>query len=138
VHSQGELWRKGFSGIFRANTILTKLPGVPMDETLKKRYTAEGKFLRAYFYFDLVRLFKNIPLFTKPVEASQMYNIEQAAPTEVYAQIEKDLKEALTDLPATIPVATEGGRATQGALTLFWVKCIYNKRNLLMPLQNLL
>ncbi|MDI9873050.1 RagB/SusD family nutrient uptake outer membrane protein [Flectobacillus rivi] len=112
---QGELWRKGFSGIFRANTILTKLPGVPMDETLKKRYTAEGKFLRAYFYFDLVRLFKNIPLFTKPVEASQMYNIEQAAPTEVYAQIEKDLKEALTDLPATIPVATEGGRATQGA-----------------------
>ncbi|CCG98288.1 RagB/SusD domain protein [Fibrella aestuarina BUZ 2] len=112
---QGDLWRKGFSGIFRANTILQKLPGVPMDATLKARYTAEAKFLRAYFYFDLVRLFKNVPLFTSPVDAADMYNVLQAPPAEVYKQIEKDLTEALTTLPATVAVATEGGRATQGA-----------------------
>ena len=57
IGPQTELWRKGFSGIFRANILLKKLPGVPMDEGLKKRYAAEAKFLRAYFYFVLVCLF---------------------------------------------------------------------------------
>ncbi|WP_254412473.1 RagB/SusD family nutrient uptake outer membrane protein [Dyadobacter diqingensis] len=112
---QGELWRKGFSGVFRANSILQKLPNVPMDETLKKRYTAEAKFLRGYFYFELVRLFKNVPLFTVPVETSAMYDVLQATPEEVYAQIEKDLTESIADLPVTINTATEGGRAGQGA-----------------------
>ncbi|MFD1820596.1 Starch-binding associating with outer membrane [Pseudarcicella hirudinis] len=112
---QDELWRKGFSGIFRANVILQKIGTVPMDESLKKRYIAEAKFLRAYFYFDLVRLFKNIPLFTSTVSTSEMNNVLQATPEEVYKQIEKDLTEAMADLPAAVPVATEGGRATQGA-----------------------
>lgn len=111
----GELWRKGFSGVFRANVILQKLPGVPMDETLKKRYVAEAKFLRGYFYFELVRLFKNVPLFTLPVETSAMYDVLQASPQEVYAQIEKDISESIPDLPVTINVATEAGRAGQGA-----------------------
>jgi hypothetical protein len=110
---QGELWRKGFSGVFRANIILQKLPGVPMDATLKKRYAAEAKFLRAYFYFDLVRLFKNVPLFTEPVAPDQMYNVKQATPDDVYKQIEKDIAEATPDLPPTVPASTEGGRMTQ-------------------------
>ncbi len=38
-----------------------------MDENLKKRYTAETKVLRAYFYFDLLRFFKNIPLIMEPL-----------------------------------------------------------------------
>jgi hypothetical protein len=114
---QDELWKKGFSGIFRANTLLEKLPGVPMDDATKARYTAEAKYLRAFFYFDLVRLFKNVPLFTKPVSTSEMYNVTQATPEEVYKQIEKDLQDAIaeTNLPDQVPVATEGGRATKGA-----------------------
>ncbi|SFB78180.1 Starch-binding associating with outer membrane [Parapedobacter composti] len=112
---QEELWRKGYSGIFRANILLQKLPDIPMDEGLKRRYTAEAKALRAYFYFDLVRFFKNIPLLTEPVPADQMYNVLQAPPEDVYARIEQDLTEAIPDLPPTIPVATEGGRLTQGA-----------------------
>ncbi|MCM5530476.1 RagB/SusD family nutrient uptake outer membrane protein [Parasegetibacter sp. NRK P23] len=111
---QGELWRKGFSGVFRANILLQKMGDVPMDETLKKRYIAEAKLLRGYFYFDLVRLFKNVPLFTEPVPASDMYNVTQAAPADVYAQIVKDMQEAIPDLPPTVPAATEGGRMTQG------------------------
>ncbi|MBK1438623.1 RagB/SusD family nutrient uptake outer membrane protein [Parapedobacter sp. ISTM3] len=111
---QEELWRKGFSGIFRANILLQKLPDIPMDENEKARFTAETKFLRAYFYFDLVRLFKNIPLFTEPVATDQMYNVTQAPPADVYALIEQDLLDAIPALPPTIPVATEGGRATQG------------------------
>jgi hypothetical protein len=118
IGPSSELWRAGFSGVFRANVLLSKLPDVPMDETLKARYAAEAKALRAYFYFDLVRLFKNIPLLTTPVDADQIYDVLQASPAEVYAQIESDLRDAIAEpaLPNTINIQTEGGRLTQGAL----------------------
>ncbi|WP_339870319.1 RagB/SusD family nutrient uptake outer membrane protein [uncultured Algoriphagus sp.] len=112
---QGDLWSKGFSGVFRANVLLQKLPEVPMDETLKARYAAEATFLRAYFYFDLVRLFENVPLFTEPVATSEMYNVLQADPADVYAQIEADILEALPNLPASLNLETEAGRITEGA-----------------------
>jgi len=113
---QEDLWKKGFSGIFRANTLLLKLPGVPMDENVKKRFIAETLVLRAHFNFDLVRLFKNIPLLTEIVTPDEMYGIEQATPQEVYAQIEADLKAAIAEpnLPNTVPASSEGGRVTQG------------------------
>ncbi|PTQ99957.1 putative outer membrane starch-binding protein [Mucilaginibacter yixingensis] len=116
---QGELWKAGFSGVFRANILLSKLPGVPMDAALKSRYASEAKALRAYFYFDLVRLFKNVPLILSPIPADQVYNVEQAAPTAVYQQIEKDLTDAAADsnLPNIIAnVSTDGGRLTKGAV----------------------
>lgn len=115
---QGELWKAGFSGVFRANVLLGKLPAVPMDASLKNRYIAETKGLRAYFYFDLVRLFKNVPLIVSTVPADQIDNVAQAAPSAVYAQIEKDLTDAIAEpaLPNTVAVATDGGRLTKGAL----------------------
>lgn len=109
------LWTRGFTGIYRANIVLQKVPGITMDATLKARYLAEATALRAIFNFDLVRFFKNIPLLTAPVDPATMYDVLQAAPTDVYAQIEKDLIAAIPGLPATVPVATEGGRLTKGA-----------------------
>lgn len=108
-------WNDYYQGIFRANTLLDKLPGVKMDDALKARYTAEAKALRAFYYFELEIMFKNIPLLLEPLTATNMYDATQATPEEVYAQIEKDLTEAIPDLPATVPAATEGGRVTQGA-----------------------
>lgn len=112
---QGDLWDRGFSGIFRANVLISKLPDVPMSDDLKSRYMAESKFLRAYFYFDLVRFFENIPLFKVPLTASEVYDVVQADPADVYDFIIQDLTEAIADLPPAVPVDTEGGRATQGA-----------------------
>lgn len=112
---QGELWDRGFSGVFRANVLISKLPGIPMDEDLKNRYMAETKFLRAYFYFDLVRFFENIPLFENPLSADQIYNVVQADPAAVYALIIQDLTNAIEGLPNSVPAETEGGRATAGA-----------------------
>ncbi|MHC2992754.1 carbohydrate-binding protein SusD, partial [Pontibacter sp. HJ8] len=66
-------------------------------------------------YFDLVRLFGSVPLFTSPLETSELFNQAQVTPEVIYAQVEKDLKEAIPNLPATVSVATEGGRVTQGA-----------------------
>lgn len=120
---QGDLWSHGFTGVYRANVLLSKLGGVPMDAALKARFTAEAKFLRAYFYFDLVRYFKNVPLFTAPVSPADMFNVPQAEPKDVWAQIEKDLKEAIIDLPLSVPVS-ENGRVTRLAATALLGKVI--------------
>lgn len=112
---QGYLWNKGYAGIFRANVFLSKIDGITMDAALKARYAGEAKALRAIFYFDLVRFFKNIPLLTSVVDPKQIYDVSQVAPAEVYTLIEKDLTEAIPNLPNTVVGATEGGRLTKGA-----------------------
>ncbi len=129
-------WNDYYQGIFRANTLLSKLDGVPMDKGLIARYTAETKALRAYYYFNLVLMFKNIPLLLKPITASDMYQVVQAPPADVYTQIEKDLTEAIVDLPATVPVATEGGRLTKGtAQALLGKVYLYNNKPALAAAQ---
>jgi hypothetical protein len=111
----GSFWSDHYQGIFRANTLLAKLTNVKMDEALKARFGSEAKALRAYYYFNLVRMFKNIPLLLEPLTATNMYEVTQATPAAVYTQIEKDLTEAIAALPATVPLASEGGRLTKGA-----------------------
>jgi hypothetical protein len=115
VGPQQEFWNRNYSGVFRSNILIQKLPEIPMDEQLKARYMAELKFLRAYYYFDLVRLFERIPLITEPVPTSEIFSVEQVDKPAVYIQIEDDLNAAIADLPTTVDLATEAGRATKGA-----------------------
>lgn len=112
------LWQGNYQGIFRANVLLAKLPGVPMDASLKNRYADESKALRAYFYFDLVRLFKNIPLILTEVASDQVDNVLQVAPSAVYAQIEGDLKAVIAgkNIPDKVDISVDGGRLTMGAV----------------------
>jgi len=108
-------WSDHYQGIFRANILLVKLPGVPMDAGEKARFTAEAKALRATYYFNLVRMFKNIPLLLEPLSTADIYNVTQVAPAAVYAQIEKDLTEAIAVLPSSVVLATEAGRFSKVA-----------------------
>jgi len=103
-------WSDHYQGIFRANVLLQKMPDIPV----KARFIAETKALRAIYYFNLVRMFKNIPLLVTPVSPADMYNVTQADPAAVYAQIEKDLKDAIPDLPNKV-TASELGRLSKGA-----------------------
>ncbi|NRD23630.1 RagB/SusD family nutrient uptake outer membrane protein [Winogradskyella litoriviva] len=109
-------WNDFYQGIFRANTLLLKLPGVDMATTTKARFTAETKALRAIYYFELVRLFRNIPLITSPLGTDDIYSVTQADPNDVYAQIETDLSEAISGLPVSLDLENEAGRLTQGAV----------------------
>jgi hypothetical protein len=111
----GSFWNDHYQGIFRANILLLKLPNVAMPDDVKTRFAGESKALRAMYYFNLVRLFKNVPLLLDPLTATNMYEVEQATPEAVYAQIEKDLIEAIAALPTTVPADTESGRFTKGA-----------------------
>ncbi len=120
------LWRKYYSGIYRANLLLEKLPDAQFDkESNRERFAAEAKFLRAYFYFDLVRLFGNVPLITKTLSSKEFVQ-EQAAPEAVYGQIIADLQDAMKVLKpySELPKA-ELGRVTksaaQGLLIRSWL-----------------
>lgn len=109
------IWQRCYTGIYRANLFLQKVEGVTgLSAAFKARTIAEAKTLRAYFYFDLVRWFGRVPLITGPIPTAELYTQKQAEPAAIYAQIEKDLKEAFPDLPLTIPVA-ENGRLSRGA-----------------------
>ena len=104
-------WNLDYAGVYRANLLLSKLvnpiPGLSAD--LQNRYIAEAKVLRAYFYFELERLFANIPLILAPIPTADIYSVLQAKPADVYAQIEKDLTEAVPALPATVVTAKMEG-----------------------------
>jgi len=108
-------WRDNFKGVFLANTILQKVPAINMDETLKTRVLAEAYFLRAYYYFQLVRLFDKVPLLKEPLEKDK-YNVPQSEASVVLAQVEADAKLALAGLESKTEQKKENyGRATKGA-----------------------
>ncbi len=107
-------WNDFYQGIFKSNMLLLKLPSTTMDETLKARFAAETKAVRAMCYFNLVIMFRNVPLILEPLATGDIYNVMQSTPEVIYAQIEKDMLEAITDLPPTI-AADEYGRLTKGA-----------------------
>ena len=124
-------WNDYYQGIFRANVLLSKLPQINMPENTKARFAAEAKSLRALYYFELVRLFGNIPLITDPISIDDYYTITQADPNDVYNQIETDLTQAIPALPATLAeldMASEAGRLSQGAVKALLGK-VYLYRN---------
>lgn len=129
---QAGLWSKNYTGIYRANLVIEKAEGTVAGLTpdKKARYVAEAKFLRAYYYFDLVRWFGNVPLITATPAADAIYKQTQSAPAAIYAQIEKDLKEAVatTQLPETL-AADELGRITKGAAKALLGKAILFQNN---------
>lgn len=108
------LWYKYYFGIYRANLLLERIEGIEFkNDNLKKRFIAEARFLRANYYFDVVRLFGNVPLILKPLAPSE-YSQTQAEPSRVYTRILKDLQAAVYTLPETVP-PDETGRATRWA-----------------------
>ena len=93
-----DVWR-GTPGILRANLALKVLPDSDVKDDLKKRLIAECKFLRAHYYFILVRFFGDVPLRTEPLFAGDSLTIARTPKAKVYEQIIKDTKEAIPDLP---------------------------------------
>ena len=109
-------WRGHYVAIARANLAIQRIPDVPMDENLKSRLIGECKFIRAYSYFLLVQWFGDLPIVTTPLSGDEYYTQSRRPKTEVYAQIERDLQDAITALPEKSQYsANDLGRATKGA-----------------------
>lgn len=111
-------WENHYIGITRANIVLDRVPLIDFDESVKERLLAEAKFLRAFFYFDLVRNFGGVPLVTSYNEILEpsINDKVRATEEEVYAFIETDLNDAISVLPLrSAQSSSESGRATKGA-----------------------
>lgn len=89
-------WKVYYAGIFRCNKLITSEPDITWtNEANHTLYMAECRAIRAIMYFDMVRLWGNIPLFTEP----EKENREQADPKDVYAVIFDDLRYAIDNIP---------------------------------------
>ncbi len=109
------MWSQCYFGILRANLVIEKVPQVPvMTTAIRNRSIGEGRFLRALYYYHLVRLFGDVPLYTNIITAEESTTISRSPKNLVYDQIIADLKIAETLLPNS-HVAVDKGRATVGA-----------------------
>lgn len=106
-------WKVYYAGIFRCNKLITAEPEIKWEnENNHARIMAECRALRAIMYFDMVRLWGNIPLFTEPSNE----NREQADPKDVYALIFDDLRFAIDNIGADENLGEENfGKITRYA-----------------------
>jgi hypothetical protein len=116
VPNEGQLngyWGSRYKGVNLCNQVLGKIDNTSTGEAKKARLIAEAKFLRAYYYFDLVRAFGDIPLVNSLENAVEQASV-RAQKEDVYALIVSDLRDAIDVLPVTYDAANTG-RATKGA-----------------------
>ncbi len=102
-----------YVGIARANTIIDRIAKVDFTEAAKNNIIGQAKFLRALFYFELVRYFGGVPLYLNEVSNAEGAYLPRSTVAEVYAVIEKDALDAIAQLPA--PTTTQNGRATKSS-----------------------
>ena len=112
------IWQGSYQGILRANIVLQKIPETQMDSVVKNRILGEARFLRGLFYFNLVRLFGDIPLVLVPISADmndeELY-VHRTSTEIVYNQIIEDFTLASELCPKAYFQSSEKGRVTKGA-----------------------
>ena len=110
-----DVWKQDYRAIYRCNMLLSSMDAIEWEnEGVRNKLEGQTRFLRAYFYFDLCRLFGTVPLIT----STEPVNNPRAAAADLYALIASDLKTAIEQLPSTRYSAAnnaELGRATKWA-----------------------
>ncbi len=117
-----EYWEGCYQAIYRSNKVLASL-GVVGDETLKNQYEGEAKFLRAYHYFNLVRLWGPVFHITKKTGADEARDMQRSTVPEIYELIESDLEYVVYG--GLLPDAMKGndtGRASMVAAKFLLAK----------------
>lgn len=107
-------WNSSYRGIANANLAIAKIPEISMDESAKKKLLGEARFLRAYYYYNLVRIFGMVPLISEPVDLNSpaLYQ-SQASVEDIYTFIVEDLTTAES---SGLPYNDISGRVTLGAV----------------------
>ncbi|WPV02064.1 RagB/SusD family nutrient uptake outer membrane protein [Mucilaginibacter sp. cycad4] len=111
------VWQHCYTGISRTNIVINRLTTADFDAATKAPIDGQAKFLRAFYYFKLVRLFGGVPLFLKEVTKAEDAFLPRSAADAVYTQIIADAKDAISELsvPAKFP---QTGEATKGSATM--------------------
>lgn len=107
-------WANCYHSIFRCNLITDQIGGAVFDSELKLQYEAEARFIRAFNYFNIVRLWGKAPIVLKSISPEESLTIGRSPINEVYESIEADLEFSAENLPETYSYK-DFGRATSGA-----------------------
>ncbi len=107
----GDLWNNAYATINAANTLLDRIDAVSMDETLKNRYKAEVRFIRAHFYYWLTVQFGDV-VFTEHETKGVVNNLGRTPKAEIWKKMHEDTQFAVDNLDWTQP---DNGRITKGA-----------------------
>lgn len=122
--SLSDIWQSAYEGINRANYLYqykdANPSGVKIDFAGKDALYGEIYFLRAYYYFTLVKMFGDVPLFTeKRLGVTDSRSLKRSAKADVYKQIEIDLNNAITVLP--------GSQMQKGRITKYAAQALLGK-----------
>ena len=113
----------GWWGISRTNYVLGHLEDATLDESLKKRMKGEAHFMKAYYYFYLLRHFGGLPILRQSVSSEDFGNIPRASFTETIDYIIEELQEAVNLLPERSQhLPKDLGRATKGAARAYMAR----------------
>lgn len=123
-----QLWTSSYWGVNTVNKYLEGVKDLKLtasQQTLVDQYKGEAKFIRAYMYFKLVRAFGPVVLYTNTLLPSEWYSQRRAPEVEVYAQIKKDLREAIAILPLkSAYTAAQTHRIAKGAAQALLAKVL--------------
>jgi starch-binding outer membrane protein, SusD/RagB family len=126
--SINDLWTNAYITINKANIVLDRVPPIVMDVTERNRVLGEAHYLRALMYFQLVRMFGDVPLMEHEAKSVADAQIPRTAAAQVYALIVSDLQTAVNDLPPSYTGA-DLGRATSGAAMSLLAKVYLNQKD---------
>lgn len=120
------VYQSNFYGVYRANLVINN---VVNENDYRNQVIAEAKFLRAYFYFELVSMFGSVPLNLVELAPSE-YQQPPAPVADIWAQIEQDLKDAIAVLPVKSAYGPDDVmRASKGAAQALLGKAyLYQKK----------
>ncbi len=126
------IWSGHFSAIISANKALEVLNEGSLETSVKNRLIGEIRFLRGFYYFNLVRFFGGVPKITTAPLASEGNSTAlqtKATPAEIYALIIEDFQFAVDNLPMKGDATSQVGRATKGAAQSYLAKVYLYQKN---------
>jgi hypothetical protein len=110
------LWNSYYASMYNLNLTLEKLTKATFDDVPKKEIEGQLKFIRGFLYFNLVQYFGDVVIVTATLSTPDpAFDLLRSPKADVWAQVEKDLKEAAALLPAKYTNVSDKGRATKGA-----------------------
>ena len=136
-----DIWDGLYRTIFRSNVVIGRVPDLNLPAVQNRnsaglsftnQFIGEAKFMRAFAYFNLVRLFGDVPFRTGEIKSPSEVNIPRTPTTQIYAQIIDDLKDAATKLPPSTSgsgVGNERGRPLRWAALTMLADVYLTQRN---------
>ncbi|WP_247235654.1 RagB/SusD family nutrient uptake outer membrane protein [Telluribacter sp. SYSU D00476] len=125
--SPQQIWISAYSGIERANWIITKVPEATMDETRKKQIIGEAYFLRAFYHWMLTKNFGDIPVKIEPSTSELKAYVGKSPRADVYKQIYSDLDQALAAGLPSFPAVVKGRPSHEAVNALYAKAALYNE-----------